>query len=156
MENTLVVSRGRSTLPPGPAEEVYGEWDSPDPIVSDGAYGVGGFPGDPRTPDGLEEWYAEHVVAWSKHAHPATTLWFWNTEIGWATVHPPSGTGRPGIRPDDSVGQGIGHIAGNMNGDTIRRLPTVTEVCAFYRRRLAFTTPDAAMSACRWLRSERM
>ena len=80
--------RGRSTLHPGAVQEVYDDWPPPDLIVSDGAYGVGGFPGDPRTPDGLEEWYAEHVVAWSKHAHPATTLWFWNTEIGWATVHP--------------------------------------------------------------------
>ena len=28
---------------PGPAQEVYGTWDPPDLIVSDGAYGVGGF-----------------------------------------------------------------------------------------------------------------
>lgn len=82
MENTSAVSRGCSTLYPGPAQEVYDDWDPPDLIVSDGAYGVGGFPGDPRTPDGLQEWYAEHVAAWSKYAHPATTLWFWNTEIG--------------------------------------------------------------------------
>ena len=44
---------------PGPAQEVYDDWPPPDLIVSDGAYGVGGFPGAPRTPDGLEEWYAE-------------------------------------------------------------------------------------------------
>ena len=30
----------------GRAEKVYGHWDRPDLIVSDGAYGVGGFPGE--------------------------------------------------------------------------------------------------------------
>lgn len=73
------------------AEEVYEKWPRPDLIVSDGAYGIGGFPGDPMDVDGLEDWYAEHVSAWSKHVHPATTLWFWNTEVGWATVHGPGG-----------------------------------------------------------------
>ena len=148
------MSRGRSTLYPGPAEEVYGDWDSPDLIVSDGAYGVGGFPGDPRTPDGLEAWYDDHVTAWSRYAHPATTLWFWNTEIGWATVHPL--LAKEGWEYVQTIlwDKGIGHIAGNVNGDTIRRLPTVTEVCVFYRRRLTFATPDGEMSACRWLRSE--
>lgn len=76
------------TLHAGRAEEVYCQWPAPDLIVSDGAYGVGGFPGDPRTPERLDHWYAEHVAAWSMHAKAATTLWFWNTEIGWATVHP--------------------------------------------------------------------
>ena len=104
---------------PGPAQEVYDDWDPPDLIVSDGAYGVGGFPGDPRTPDGLQEWYTEHVAAWSKYAHPATTLWFWNTEIGWATVHPL--LARRGWEYVQTIlwDKGIGHIAGNVNGDTI-------------------------------------
>ena len=81
-------------------------------------------------------------------------MWFWNTEIGWATVHPL--LARQGWEYVQTIlwDKGIGHIAGNVNGDTIRRLPTVTEVCVFYRRRLAFTTPEGAMSACRWLRSE--
>ena len=146
--------RGHSTLHPGPAEEVYDDWDPPDLIVSDGAYGVGGFPGDPRTPDGLEAWYTDHVIAWARRSHPATTLWFWNTEIGWATVHPL--LAREGWEYVQTIlwDKGIGHIAGNVNGDTIRRLPTVTEVCVFYRRRLTFMTPDGAMSACQWLRSE--
>ena len=41
-----------------------------------------------------------------------------------------------------------------MNGNTIRRLPTVTEVCVFYRRRLEFPTEDGLVSARVWLRSE--
>lgn len=39
---------GRCTLHIGRAEEVYEHWDRPDLIVSDGAYGVGGFPGEDR------------------------------------------------------------------------------------------------------------
>jgi len=31
------------------ALEVYSRWDSPDVIVSDGAYSVSGFPGDPAS-----------------------------------------------------------------------------------------------------------
>src|SRR5579885_1496531 len=72
----------------GDVVDAYSGWPTPALIVSDGAYGVGGFPGDPRSPEGLADWYQQHVEAWSKHAAAATTLWFWNTEIGWATVHP--------------------------------------------------------------------
>ena len=150
-----VAPKGRSTLHEGPAEEVYDDWDAPDLIVSDGAYGVGGFPGDPRTPEGLHAWYGDHVTAWSTRAHPATTLWFWNTEIGWATVHPL--LARKGWEYVQTIlwNKGIGHVAGNLNGDTIRRLPTVTEVCAFYRRRLTFPTTDGhEVSAREWLRAE--
>ena len=138
----------------GDAVDAYVEWPRPDLIVSDGAYGVGGFPGDPRTPDELAAWYTPHVEAWSKYALPATTLWFWNTEIGWATVHPLLAAN--GWEYVQSVvwDKGISHIAGNVNGDTIRQFPVVTEACVFYRRRLQFETPDGVMSAKRWLRHE--
>ncbi len=148
------MTRGPITLHPGPAQAVYDDWPPPSLIVSDGAYGVGGFPGDPRTPDELEDWYAEHVVAWSRCAHAATTLWFWNTEIGWATVHPL--LAREGWEYVQTIlwDKGVGHIAGNVNGETIRRLPTVTEVCVFYRRRLVFPTDHGPLSARQWLRAE--
>ena len=133
--------RGRSVLHPGRAENAYRDWTPPDLIVSDGAYGVGGFPGDPRTPDELEEWYGEHVAVWSNRAHPATTLWFWNTEIGWATVHPLLAANGWEYVQTILWDKGLGHIAGNVNGDTIRRLPTVTEVCVFYRRRPPVSDP---------------
>ena len=105
-------------------------------------------------PEGLEQWYAEHVAAWSKFAHPATTLWFWNTEIGWAITHPL--LAREGWEYVQMIlwDKGVAHIAGNVNGDTIRRLPTVTETCAFYRRRLVLKTPTGRMPLCRWLRAE--
>ena len=145
---------GEWTLFRGDALDAYASWPTPTVIVSDGAYGVGGFPGDPRTPDGLVEWYELHVEAWAKHAHPSTSLWLWNTEVGWATVHPllvdQGWTYVQSIVWD----KGLGHIAGNVNGDTIRRFPIVTELCVLYRRRLEFPTPDGVLPAKRWLRYE--
>ncbi len=145
---------GSCKLHVGRAEEAYSRWEAPDLIISDGAYGVGGFPGDPRTPSRLDEWYAQHVATWSERAHPATTLWFWNTEIGWATVH--SLLVSHGWEYVQTIvwDKGIRHIAGNVNGATIRRLPTVTEVCVFYRRRLDFSSVQGTMSGSQWLRSE--
>ena len=56
------------TLHFGDALDAYSEWPTPNVIISDGAYGVGGFPGDPRTPERLAEWYEPHVKAWSERA----------------------------------------------------------------------------------------
>lgn len=36
---------------------MYPGWPTPSTIISDGAGSVGGFPGDPRTPETLAEWY---------------------------------------------------------------------------------------------------
>jgi site-specific DNA-methyltransferase (adenine-specific) len=138
----------------GDALDVYAEWPSPTTIVSDGAYGVGGFPGDPRTPADLAAWYRPHVAAWSQAAHRATTLWFWNTEIGWATVHPL--LAEHGWEYVEAIiwNKGVGHIAGKVNGDTIRQFPVATEICVFYRRRLEFPTHDGPKIAKEWLRYE--
>ena len=133
----------------------YDSWPSPAVIVSDGAYGVGGFHGDPRTPETLADWYRPHIEKWSQLATPATTLWFWNTEVGWATVHPL--LVEHGWEYVQTIvwDKGVAHVAGNVNGDTIRQLPVVTEVCVFYRRRLEFPSEDGAtMPARAWLRSE--
>lgn len=145
----------RRHLHHGDVRAAYDRWPSPAAIVSDGAYGVGGFPGDPRTVDGLVDWYRPHVEAWSRNATPATTLWFWNTEVGWATVHPL--LVEHGWEYVQTVvwDKGVAHVAGNVNGDTIRQLPVVTEVCVFYRRRLEFPGPDGQMLPAKvWLRSE--
>jgi hypothetical protein len=72
----------------GAAEQLYHLWPSPICIIVDGPYGIAGFPGDPPTPEPLAEWYIPHVEAWSRYSTPQTTLWFWGTELGWATVHP--------------------------------------------------------------------
>lgn len=138
----------------GEAQDAYGLWPTPAAIVSDGAYGVGGFPGDPRTHEGLADWYRPHVAAWSKHVSPASTLWFWNTEVGWATVHPLLVEHGWEYVQTITWDKGVAHIAGNVNGDTIRQFPVVTEVCVFYRRRLEFNTTERVMSAREWLRFE--
>ena len=139
----------------GNALHAYDDWPTPSVIISDGAYGVGGFPGDPRTAEGLADWYRPHVEAWSRCAAPATTLWFWNTEVGWATVHPL--LVEHGWEYVQTIiwDKGVAHVAGNVNGDTIRQMPVVTEVCVFYRRRLEFPSPDGTtVPAKAWLRAE--
>jgi hypothetical protein len=123
-----------ATLVHGDVREHYGAWPVPDVVVSDGAYGVGGFKGDPRDPRELPAWYAPHVAAWSAVATPTTSLWFWCTEIGWALVHPllhGAGWTNGGVFFWD---KGIAHAAGNTNTKTLRRFPVVTEVCARYVR----------------------
>ena len=68
--------------------ELYDRWKVPDVIVSDGGYGISGFKKDAKEPSTLTAWYQPHIQAWSQYSRSGTTLWFWNTEIGWATVHP--------------------------------------------------------------------
>jgi site-specific DNA-methyltransferase (adenine-specific) len=80
----------------------------------------------------MPEWYEPHVAAWSKAATPQTVLWFWNSEIGWAAVHPV--LERHGWRYVNANiwDKGVGHIAGNVNTKKIRRFPVVSEVCVQY------------------------
>lgn len=135
--------------------EVYKEWPAPDLIISDGAYGIRGFVGDTNNTNDLVSWYQPHVLAWSKAAKPSTSLWFWNTEIGWATVHPllmATGWEYVQLAVWD---KGLAHIAGNVNGKTIRQLPVVTEVSALYRRKIFLKTGDGqTLDAKNWLRAE--
>lgn len=138
----------------GDALDVYDTWRTPTTIISDGAYGVGGFPGDPKTPTHLPDWYRPHIAAWTRHATPATTLWLWNTEVGWATLHPllvERGWEYQALHVWD---KGIGHVAGNVNSKTLRRFPVTTEVCALYSRPTVFETVSGETSLQEWLRDE--
>ncbi|EYF00221.1 Putative methyltransferase [Chondromyces apiculatus DSM 436] len=144
----------RPTLVLGDALDHYGAWPSPTVIVSDGAYGVSGFPGDPPTPDGLADWYAPHVEAWSRRALPSTTLWFWNTEIGWALVHPLLAQHGWEYRTCHIWDKGIAHIAGNANTRTLRKFPVVTEVCAHYVREVKLDAGGVKVPMKAWLRQE--
>lgn len=142
----------RYRLHRGNVMDAYRGWPAPATIISDGAYGVRGFHGDTTGPEGLADWYAPHVREWTKAANPATTLWFWNTEVGWASVHPlllAAGWEYVQLITWD---KGIAHIAGNVNGQTIRSFPVVTEVCALYQRRP--TGPDGKQPMKEWLRAE--
>jgi len=116
----------------GDSLEHYEKWATPTVIVSDGGYGVLGFEGDTSDHLGLPDWYEPHIAAWSKAATPATTLWFWNSEIGWAAVHPV--LERYGWRYQNANiwNKTVAHIAGNINTKKIRRFPVVSEVCVQY------------------------
>lgn len=138
----------------GDALDAYQEWPTPTTIISDGAYGIRGFHGDTIGPEGLVDWYRSHVLAWSRFAGPATTLWFWNTEVGWATVHPLLIKNGWDYVQTITWDKGIAHIAGNVNGRTIRRFPVVTEVCAFYQRRFEVPSPTGPVPVQQWLRQE--
>lgn len=135
--------------------DLYADWERPTVIVSDGAYGLGSFPGDPPTVAGLEEWYRDHIAAWSTCALPGTTLWFWNSELGWATVHPLLVTAGWEFRNCHIWDKGIAHAAGNTNTKTIRKFPVVTEVCVQYVRKVSFKVADGrSLSMQNWLRHE--
>ena len=146
--------RDRTTLHFDRAESLYDRWETPVCLIVDGPYGVGGFPGDPPTPDKLAEWYAPHIAAWSRRATPQTTLWFWNTEIGWATVHPVLAANGWEYRSCHVWDKGKGHIAGNANSLTLRKFPVVTEVCVQYVKRAAFRVDGQELTMQSWLRHE--
>lgn len=147
-------SRGGSTIHFAPAEELYAAWPRPTCIVVDGPYGVAGFPGDPPTPEDLDEWYEPHIATWSQRATPETTLWFWNTELGWATVHPVLKRYGWEYRCCHVWDKGKSHIAGNANSRTLRKFPVVTEVCVQYVKKATFATPVGELSMQDWLRYE--
>lgn len=127
-----VWDNGRVRLCYGDVLDHAGAWPSPTAIVSDGAYGVLGFEGDTSDHVDLPGWYEPHVAAWSRAATARTTLWFWNSEIGWAAVHPV--LERHGWRYQNCNvwNKTKAHIAGNVNTKRIRRFPVVSEVCVQY------------------------
>jgi len=138
----------------GDALELYDLWESPVVIISDGPYGVSGFPGDPPTPEKLPEWYEPHIKAWSAKATPLTTLWFWNTEIGWANVHPVLVKYGWVYRNCHIWDKGLAHVAGNTNTKKLRKFPVVTEVCVQYVKEPKFIVDGRTVSMQQWLRAE--
>lgn len=128
----------------------YSEWDTPTVIVSDGAYGVLGFEGDTSDHLDVPDWYEPHVAEWSKAATPATTLWFWNSEIGWAAAHPILEKYGWRYQNCNIWNKTKAHIAGNVNTKKIRRFPVVSEVCVQY----TFEARIDGMPLKQWLLSE--
>lgn len=138
----------------GDALELYESWEAPTVIISDGPYGVNGFPGDLVSPIGLDKWYEPHIKKWSELATPLTTLWFWNTEIGWATVHPMLEKYGWTYVSCCIWDKGMSHVAGNTNTKTIRHLPVVTEICVQYVKKPLFHVNEVTLSMKEWLRYE--
>lgn len=125
-------SNGNINLFQGNSLEHYELWDSPTTIISDGAYGILGFEGDTSDHMGIPDWYEPHIKKWSEAATAQTTLWFWNSEIGWAAAHPILEKYGWRYVNSNSWNKGKGHIAGNVNTAKIRRFPVVSEVCVQY------------------------
>jgi len=151
----VCIRLGSVALYKGDALELYDKWEPPTVIISDGPYGLGKFPGEPHSPDKLAEWYAPHAAAWAMRSQPFTTLWFWNTEIGWAKAHP--ALEMHGWRYEETViwNKGIAHIAGNVNSRTIRGMPVVTEVAVRYTREATLPTIEGSRLPLKeWLRYE--
>jgi hypothetical protein len=125
-------TNGRAHLHCGDSLEYYSTWETPSVIVSDGGYGVLGFEGDTSDHLDLPRWYEPHIAAWSAAVTTTATLWFWNSEIGWAAVHPL--LERHGWRyvSCNVWNKTKAHIAGNVNTARIRQFPVVTEVCVHY------------------------
>lgn len=133
----------------------YEDWPEPTCIIADGPYGLGKFPGEPKTPHGLAEWYAPHVAAWSRQASSDCTLWFWNTELGWALVHPILEQFGWQYEELNVWDKGIAHIAGNVNSKTIRGTPVVTEVSVRYTRKNRLNSLRAqSLTLKEWVRAE--
>ena len=149
------------TLFKGDALNAYDQWAAPACIIADGPYGLGKYPGEPLSPDKLAEWYEPHVAAWARYAMPSTTLWFWNSEIGWANAH--SALDPNGWQYEETIiwDKGIAHVAGNCNSKTIRGVPVVTELAVRYTRKVTLETvgnkhlPIKEWVRAEWLRSGR-
>ncbi|EAA8988743.1 DNA methyltransferase [Klebsiella pasteurii] len=143
-------SDGRAKIQYGNSMDFYRSWEEPTVIISDGAYGILGFEGDTADHSSIADWYEPHIEEWSKRATAQTTLWFWNSEIGWASVHPI--LEKHGWRYVNANiwNKGKGHIAGNVNTAKIRRFPVVTEVCVQY----VFEPKIDDLTLQRWLYRE--
>ena len=138
----------------GDALKFYEQWASPIVIVSDGPYGINGYKGDLKTPIGLDEWYEPHIAEWTEKSTPQTTLWFWNTELGWATVHPILLKYGWEFRTCNIWDKGMSHVAGNTNTKTLSHLPVVSEVCVQYVKKPTFRVGNEIVSMKDWLRYE--
>ena len=150
---------GSATIELADALRCYARWPRPTVLIVDGPYGLSKFPGDPHSADELAEWYAPHVAEWSRHALPETTLWFWCSELGWAEVHPVLKMHGWRYKAAHVWDKGVGHVAGNCNGETIRGFPVVTEICVQYVREVNLPDEDGELLPMKvwpreeWLRS---
>jgi site-specific DNA-methyltransferase (adenine-specific) len=152
--NIFKSSDGKIVMHNDNVTDLYDKWKTPIIIISDGPYGIGGFPGDPHISDELDKWYEIHIKEWSKKATPQTSLWFWNTELGWANVHPILQKYGWKFVNCHIWNKGISHVAGKTNSRTLRKLPIVTEVVVQYVKEPEFKINDDNLSMKEWLRYE--
>lgn len=138
----------------GDALEFYNEWKSPDVIISDGPYGISGYKGDATDSKDLYDMYEPHVKEWTKRARPGATLWFWNTELGWARVHSLLEKYGWEYKGTNIWNKGIGFVAGNVNTKTMSKFPVVSEICVQYVLPPKFEFMGEKLPEKEWLRKE--
>ena len=136
--------------------ELQYAWPDPTVIICDGPYGVPMVKDEPKSIDALPSWYAPHLDMITKRSTPETTLWFWGTELSWATVHPEIVKRGWVYRACNIWNKGVGHIAGHVNTQTIRTFPIVTEVCVQYAREPFIVVNGEEVQVRNWLRAEWM
>jgi site-specific DNA-methyltransferase (adenine-specific) len=147
--------RGSVEIQCGDSLCLCGSWPPPTVIVVDGPYGLGSYPGDPHTSEELPDWYAPHVRTWSEKSLPETTLWLWNTELGWATLHRLFVDNGWEFRNCHIWNKGKAHVAGNANTKTLRKFPVITEVCVQYVRKVLLPfNGTVSLPMKQWLRAE--
>ena len=152
--NLYKTSKGNVWIYNADSLDLYDSWESPIIIISDGPYGISGFEGDLPTSENLGKWYEPHIKKWSKNSTPQTTLWFWNTEIGWAKVHPFLEKHGWSFINCHVWNKGIAHIAGNSNTKSLRKLPIVTEICVQYCKKAFVKRGKTKRTIKEWLRDE--
>ena len=155
LHDTTAERIGDAFIHQGDSLKLYDRWPAPTCILVDGPYGLAKFPGEPPTVGALPAWYAPHVAAWTQHAATDCTLWFWGSELSWATVHPVLDLN--GWQYEETViwDKGLAHIAGNVNSKTIRGLPVATEVAVRYTRKNLLSDVDGNMLTMKeWVRAE--
>lgn len=103
-------------------------------IVSDGAYGIGGFPGDPTSPRKLADWYAPHLAAWDRLAAPSSSLYSWGTAEGCARMLVPIEAAGWTLRSQLRWDKGFGFLSGRIDTQSLRGWPCASEDCYFYTR----------------------
>jgi DNA methylase len=153
--NVPSVSRSGAFIYKADALDMYEHWPKPTCIIADGPYGLGKFPGEPNSVHALPEWYAPHVAAWAKYSDTDTTLWFWSSELAWATVH--RLLDENGWQYEEACiwDKGIAHVAGNCNSKTIRGVPVVTEIAVRYSKRNKLPSAEGQSLALKeWVRAE--
>lgn len=138
----------------GDALKAYNCWPRPSVIISDGPYGVKGYDGDFTSREELPKFYEKHIKKWTEKALPGTTLWFWNTEVGWATVHPILEKYGWKYKSTNIWDKGKSIIAGNVNTGSLSMFPIVTEVAVQYVLPPSFEINGVKVSEKFWLRSE--
>ncbi|MBU3844530.1 MAG: hypothetical protein H9847_06650 [Candidatus Anaerobiospirillum pullicola] len=104
-------------------------------------------------------WYQPHIAAWAKAAKPSTSLWLWNTEIGWASLHPQlqaAGWEFVQLLVWNKGTSATAHLSHSRRSGSYRSpAPVVTEVAALYRRQLRLRTPTGqSLPVPEWLRAE--